>query len=167
KAYLGLFLAIIPSLVIICLSFGIVIGFKSSIEERRTRLSYRASTKTVERSKKSRRQLVQTVTVLVVNASYGVCSVPYAILAALYETKDGQCTSNVTVELWLLVFHCLVSLWSITNVFIFIVLNKDYRDEVKCMLNCTKNNNNKLIGKGESNSAFWITITSDEIKSNV
>ena len=74
KAYTGLFLTIIPSLVIVCLSISIVIGFKSLIGERSSRLSQsRVSTMTIKRDRKSRRhQLIQTITVLVVNASYNV-----------------------------------------------------------------------------------------------
>ncbi|CAL4063248.1 unnamed protein product [Meganyctiphanes norvegica] len=124
KMYLMLIIGILPIILIIGLNIGLVVG-----------LCTKGITK-LGPSNKRNRLLSSTVAVLAINISYVFCCVPYLLTAGFYNRDKGKCYSTYKTEMTLLIFNSMVLLWSIINILIFFLLNKDYSHEIRKMLEC-------------------------------
>ncbi|CAL4122907.1 unnamed protein product [Meganyctiphanes norvegica] len=130
KMYVVIALGVLPSIALISLSIGLVIGInrnqKSSI--RNTLAKSRI------RNTSGNRQLNLTIGVLAFNVFYVVSTLPHALLAAKYKIGDGGCYSNKKAELLKSVSNCLLMSWTVLNLLIFFAINKNYREELKEIL---------------------------------
>ncbi|CAL4166360.1 unnamed protein product, partial [Meganyctiphanes norvegica] len=123
--YSGTFFVGLPVVLIIGLTAGLVLGiflnkFSDFNEERR------------------RTQLKKVSSVLALNTSFGLLFTPYSALLLHYNTPIDVCYRSFKYESLLFGLYCLVLLWSIFNGIIFVLLNKEYRDELKIMLKSSR-----------------------------
>ncbi|CAL4066598.1 unnamed protein product [Meganyctiphanes norvegica] len=120
--YSTLVLAGFPSICVIGLNIGIAVGFFKKIYGL---LDIGNNDQT------AKKKLYHTIAVLALNTSYAVCCFPYMVIV-LYIERD-RCYSKSTYgkETMVCLFESLSSLWSISNMVVFFLLNKDYKVELK------------------------------------
>ncbi|CAL4150699.1 unnamed protein product, partial [Meganyctiphanes norvegica] len=117
KSLLVVLAQAIPGSFLVGLSVAIAVGLlKRKIEFEKT---------------KQNRKFYLSITVLLINISYVVCTLPYSILAIFFINKrEGRCYSEAHIEAWLSVGISIFMLWHAFNTSIIFVFNKDYQKEL-------------------------------------
>ncbi|CAL4065139.1 unnamed protein product [Meganyctiphanes norvegica] len=123
KHYSTIALAGFPSICIIGLNIGIAVGF---FKKKIYIMDGIGSTDRVARKK-----FYHTIAVLTLNSSFVVCCVPYMVKILYIERGFCYSKSSYAKETEVYLLESLSSLWSILNMVIFFLLNKDYQNELK------------------------------------
>ncbi|CAL4155421.1 unnamed protein product [Meganyctiphanes norvegica] len=115
--------AYLPSIGLISLSIGLVIGI---------------IVKTMEGPSTNRQRNV-TFAVLAMNVFYLVSTpIARAILLPRYNIGEGGCYSDATTEWFKSVSNYLLMTWTVTHLLTFFAINKIYRDDIKVILSSFK-----------------------------
>ncbi|CAL4105101.1 unnamed protein product, partial [Meganyctiphanes norvegica] len=123
KHYSTLAVTGFPSFCILGLNIGIVIGLLMKNYYKRITI--------LGEDRTAKKRFYHTIAVLILNLSYAACCFPY--LVTMMYIKRGTCYSKSTYsqETVLCLLESLSSLWSILNMVIFFLLNRDYKIELK------------------------------------
>ncbi|CAL4072752.1 unnamed protein product, partial [Meganyctiphanes norvegica] len=115
--YTFYFMVILPSVFLIFLSIGLVVGFiKKGLAKSKTR------------------KFRNTIAVLVLNCIYIAIVMTYHIVVYIQPPKMGDCSYDSKRIIMTVLCESLMLVWSIVNTLIFFVISKDYRAEAKAVL---------------------------------
>jgi len=111
-----------PSILVIGLNIGIAVGFfKKKIYTKSHG----------KRDRAARKRFYQTIAVLALNGSYAVFCFPYMVTVLYVDRGFCYRTSSYALETMIYLLESLSSLWSISNMLIFFLFNKEYTNEIK------------------------------------
>ncbi|CAL4102629.1 unnamed protein product, partial [Meganyctiphanes norvegica] len=128
EVYFAIFLQILPAVVLLGLSVGLIIGLI------KTHKPLEKKNLNAHMIKRKKRQYFSTVALLLINLTYVLCSVPYLILMIDHVTPPSECYGTAEKEIWIGSMNSLMVVWSAFNVTFFIFLNKDYMKEAKSVV---------------------------------
>ena len=130
KIYIMIAFGVLPSILLISLTIGMLLGIKKKIIN-----SPVIRNMSPERQSLSgrNRQLSLTVAVLVYNVLYVATISPY--LVNWVNVVETGCRSNVAEENRKSIAFCILMSWVIFNLLVFFLINKDYRNELKLIIN--------------------------------
>ena len=125
KAYVIISFVVLPSILLIFLSIGMIIGIKKKVLNSKIRRNSIVESKN--------RHKTNTFAVLASNAFYVGCIIPFTLLIGIYKVEEGGCYSNITQEKTKTVAFCFLMLWVIFNPMVFFIIHREYRKQLKAV----------------------------------
>ena len=125
KLYIIISFVIIPSILIIFLSIGMIIGICEKIFKSRIKNSI------MNYTEQKKRQKSYTLAVLASNIFYVGCMIPFAFLVGTYKLENGRCFSNSNQETIKSIAFCFLMAWVILNQLLFFIIHRDYQKPLK------------------------------------
>ncbi|CAL4065206.1 unnamed protein product, partial [Meganyctiphanes norvegica] len=123
KIYAALTLGVLPSIALISLSIGMVIGIIKKIKANSS-----------PRNTSGNRQLDLTIGVLSFNVLYVVSNSVEALLVVRYKIGEGGCYGTKHAEWLEIVGNCISMSCAVFNLVVFFAINTNYREEFKLVL---------------------------------
>ena len=127
KSYSLISFVIIPLLLVIFLSIGMIIGIRNKLVNSPIRRSIGNS------PEQKNRQKNYTFAVLASNIFYVGCIIPFALLVGRYKLEEGRCFSNIIQEIIKTIAFCFLMTWVIFNQLLFFMIHRDYRKHLRVL----------------------------------
>ncbi|CAL4068517.1 unnamed protein product, partial [Meganyctiphanes norvegica] len=87
--------------------------------------------------KRRKRQVDQTIALIINNISYLILDITYVITAIFfykYKYDQGHCYNTFSREQWMAIINCLLIFWSTFSTLIFLLQSRPYRTQLMSVI---------------------------------